>query len=476
MNWGELKDHDATALAGLIRRGEVSALEVSEAAIEVIAAQNPILNAVITPLFDEARRTASAPLPDGPFAGVPFLLKDLMAEYAGARLCEGSAYLRDHISTHDSELVARYRRAGLVVLGKTNTPEFGLVPTTEPALFGPTRNPWDTSRTTGGSSGGSSAAVAARWVPMAHANDGGGSIRIPASCCGLFGMKPTRGRNPMGPDYGDVAGGLAVEHVVTRSVRDSAILLDATGTPDTGDPYVAPRPARPFAEEMGRDPGQLRIVFSTRPVTGLDVHPDCVAAVREAADLCAALGHEVSEGAPEIDSDLLVRRFGAAWGGFLGWAIEYWRLKTGVEPSAEHFEPATWKLYQSQSRRTPADYLLAIQDLQMLSRQIAAFSEQYDVWLTPTLCAPPQPLGYFDASSIDQGEYLKRLGQYTHFTLICNVTGQPAVSVPLHWNADKLPIGTQFIGRYGDESTLFRLAAQLEQSRPWAQREPPLPV
>jgi len=304
---------DATAQAELVRNKEVNPIELVEAAIERIERVNPQINAVITPMFDEARATAHSPIPDGPFTGVPFLLKDLLASYAEVRMASGSAFLADFIAPHDSELVSRYKRAGLIVLGKTNTPEYGILPTTEPKLFGPSRNPWDTTRATGGSSGGSAAAVASGMVPFAHGNDGGGSIRIPASCCGLFGLKPTRARNPLGPDFGDMFSGLVAEHALTRSVRDSAALLDATSGPDVGDPYWAPPPARPFIKEVGADPGKLRIAFATSAAQGTTIHPDCVRAVNDAVSLLSDLGHEVVEASPSINGDTLVPMFMALW-------------------------------------------------------------------------------------------------------------------------------------------------------------------
>src|SRR5213594_4641005 len=283
---------DATAQAELVRSKQVKPIELLEATIERIERINPQINAVVTPMYEIARKTAEGPLPDGPFSGVPFLLKDLGAGYAGVRQTQGSEFLKDFVSPFDSELTARYKQAGLVIAGKTNTPEFGLVPTTEPRLFGASRNPWDVTRTTGGSSGGSAAAVAAGMVPLAHGNDGGGSIRIPSSCCGLFGLKPTRARNPLGPDFGDMFSGLVAEHALTRSVRDSASLLDATSGPDVGDPYWAPPPSRPFLQEVGEDAGKLRIAFTTAAPSGVQIHLDCISAVNDAARLCSDLGHE----------------------------------------------------------------------------------------------------------------------------------------------------------------------------------------
>jgi amidase len=466
---------DALGQAALVRRGEVTPLELVEAAIRRVQRLNPRLNAVVTPLFDEARRAAAVPAGHGPFAGVPFLLKDLLAEYAGTRLTEGSAFLDGHyVSKHDTELVARYRRAGLIVIGKTNTPEFGILPTTEPRLFGPCRNPWDVTRITGGSSGGSAAAVAAGMVPMAHANDGGGSIRIPAACCGIFGLKPTRGRNPLGPHYGDMFSGLVAEHAVTRSVRDSAALLDATAGPAPGDPYVAPPPARPWLEEVGRDPGRLRIAVTRSAPNGAVVHPDCVAAVDEAARLAAALGHHVAEAAPILDGQMLTEAFFTLWSAGCAWTVADWARRTGQTPDPARFEPLTWVLHEMGEQRSAAAYLTAVQDLQRVSREVASFFGDWDVWLTPTLAEPPLPLGSFDPTPDDPVRGLRRSAAFVPFTPLLNVTGQPAMSTPLAWNAEGLPIGTHWVARFGDEATLFRLAAQLEAARPWAARRPPL--
>ncbi|MBI1956175.1 MAG: amidase, partial [Acidobacteria bacterium] len=320
--WDELALFDATAQAELVRRKEVQPVELVEAAIERIERLNPKLNAVVTPMYEEARSQAKKNLPDVPFTGVPLLLKDLLASYAGVRLTSGSSFLREFVPDHDSELVARQKRAGLIILGKTNTPEFGILPTTEPRLFGPSRNPWDLHRTPGGSSGGSAAAVAAGMVPMAHGNDGGGSIRIPASCCGVFGLKPTRGRNPLGPNFGDILSGLAVEHALTRSVRDSAALLDATCGPDPGAPYWASPPARPFLQEVGTPPGRLRIALTTVSIAGKPVHPDCLQAARDAAALCAELGHEVVEAIPPLVGQQMIQAFLTLWASGCATSVE----------------------------------------------------------------------------------------------------------------------------------------------------------
>ncbi len=470
--------YDAIALASLVRKGEVTPLELVDAAIERIESVNDKLNAVVTPMFDLARETAKSQLPDGPFKGVPFLLKDLQAAFKGVRMTAASNYLKEFVPDHDSELVARYKRAGLITIGKTNTPEFGILPTTEPRLFGATRNPWDISRTPGGSSGGSAAAVAAGIVPAAHANDGGGSIRIPASCCGVFGLKPTRGRNPLGPDFGDVFGGLVAEHAVTRSVRDSAALLDATSGMQAGDPYYAPPPARPFLEEVGAPPGKLRIALLLTPPSGAPVDVDCIRAAEDAARLCADLGHEVEE-APtirelSINPDMLVDAFMTHWAAGNAWLIESLSYAVGRKPVEGDLEPLTEVLIAMGHRRTAPGYLLAVQILQVYSRRIAALFEKYDVLLTPTLAEPPLLLGSFDAPPDDLTFPLRRSGLFCPFTPLFNATGQPAMSVPLYWSDAGLPIGSQFAGRFGDEATLFRLAAQLEEARPWSERRTPV--
>ncbi len=464
---------DATALAGLVRAGEITAEELLEAAIARVEKLNPILNAVVETMYETARAAAKEAT-SGPFAGVPFLLKDLGASYAGVPMTSGSEYTRGFVPDHDSELVARFKRAGLVIFGKTNTSEFGIQPTTEPRLFGPCRNPWDTDRSPGGSSGGSAAAVASGMVSMAHANDGGGSIRIPASCCGLFGLKPTRARTTLGPDVGDTMGGLVIEHAVTRSVRDSAALLDAVSGPMPGDPYVAPPPERPFIEEVDADPGALRVAFSAVSVTGASLHEDCVAAVRDAAELCAGLGHEVEEAAPVLDGEEIERAFTVLWSAGVASGIDGMSQLMDTKPVPEKFEPLTWALYEMGRGFSASDYLLATLALQSVSRVVAAFFERYDVWLTPTLAEPPPTLGTFDSPPEDPLRGYFRAAEYVPFTPIFNVTGQPAMSVPLYWNDAGLPIGTHFAGRFGDEATLFRLAAQLEEARPWAARRPPV--
>jgi len=471
----ELAFLDATAQAELVRGKEIMPSELVDAAITRIERLNPELNAVIFPLYEQAREAAASVSTDAPFCGVPFLLKDLVAELEGAPLSDGSAFLAGHnISSRDSELVRRQKQAGFIILGKTNSSEFGLLPTTEPKHFGPTRNPWDTSRGTGGSSGGSAAAVATGMVAAAHANDGGGSIRIPASCCGLVGLKPTRGRNSLAPYYGDIAGGIIHEHVVTRSVRDSAAILDATAGSVPGDPYIPPAPERPYVTEVGHDPGCLRIGFGTLPLTGAPVHADCVAGAEAAARLCESLGHDVAEASPNIDGKVLFKSFGALMTGYLRWVIDDSARRIGRTPSEDDFESVTWQMYLNGKKQSGGDYLMAVQDLQRVSRDFGTFFTDYDVWLTPTLAQPPVPIGYFDYTRETRDQHLAHLGDFTGFTLIANATGQPAISLPLHWSDSGLPIGIQLTGRYGDEATLIRLAAQLEQAQPWSDRRPPI--
>ena len=470
----EFGSFDALTLAELVRKKQVKPIELVDAAIERIERLNPTLNAVVTPMYEQARALALGKIPEGPFTGVPFLLKDLGAPYAGVRMSMASAAMRDFVPDHDSELVARLKRAGLIILGKTNTPEFGILPTTEPRLFGPCHNPWEITRTTGGSSGGSSASVAARLVPMAHGNDGGGSIRIPASCCGLFGLKPTRARNPLGPDFGDLFGGLVIDHAVTRSVRDSAALLDATAGPDVGDPYWAPPPTRPFLQEVGANPGKLRIAFTTTTGSEPKVHPDCVSAVHDAARLCSELGHEIEEVVPFLNLELITQSFMVLWSAGCAWTIDSIGMVTGRRITAAQVEPLTWALYEMGRKQSASTYLLSLSLLQRVARDIARFFLKCDVWLTPTISEPPVPLGTFDSPPENPLQGLRRAEQFVPFTPICNATGQPAMSVPLYWNAEGLPVGVHFIGRFGDEANLFRLAAQLESARPWPVRKPPV--
>jgi amidase len=469
----EIAALDATGQAALVRAGEVTARELVEAAIERIEALNPVLNAVVTPMYDRALRSAASC--SGPFAGVPYLLKDLIVEVAGERFTEGSAFLRHNVSTVDSELVTRLERAGLVVVGKANTPEFGLVPTCEPVLHGVTRNPWDVTRSTSGSSGAPAAAVAARMVPMAHGNDMGGSIRYPASACGLFGLKPTRGRVSLAPLYGDILSGWGVEHALTRSVRDSAALLDSVSGPAPGDPYWAAAPARPFAHEVGADPGRLRIAFSARTAGGESGHPDCQAALADAVTLCSSLGHELVEAdLPTIEPDA-GQAIGTVFNAATAWIVDYWIRRLGRQPDPDELEPLTWAYCEAGRTVRAPDYLRAIEVLQRYAREVAHFLGPYDAFLTPTLSSPPLPLGEITSTTQNPMRALERGGATVEYPqVVANLSGNPAMSVPLWWNADGLPIGVHFLANYGDEATLLRLASQLESARPWAERRPPV--
>jgi amidase len=466
---------DATAQAELVRHGEVSPAELVGEAITRMEKLNPQLNAVIWELYDRAREEAAGQLPDGPFRGVPFLLKDFAAELAGTPFSEGLDFAGDYRSTTTQELTRRFVDAGFVICGKTNTPELGILPTTEPRRFGATRNPWNTEHSTGGSSGGSAAAVASGMVPAAHANDGGGSIRIPASCCGLVGLKPTRGRNSLAPQYGDVMSGLVCEHVVTRSVRDSANILDVTAGPVPGDPYWAPPRRGPsYAAAVATVPAPLRIAVMTASPTGSDVHPDCVAATQAAATLCESLGHRVEVAALAVDGDSFVADFINVWAAGNAWAIGDWEHRLGRAVTEEEVEPLSWGLITMGRALNGGQYLAALQGLQRATRQIAAYFEGIDVLLTPTIGEPPAPLGTFDSPPGEPLAGLFRAAAYVPFTPPFNVTGQPAISLPLHWNQAGLPIGVQFVGRFGDEETLLSLAGQLEEAAPWADRRPPV--
>ncbi len=464
---------DGTAQANLVRRREVTPLELVEGTITRIERVNPSLNAVVTPMFEEARGNAQGRL-EGPFAGVPYLLKDLGGIYAGVKLSSGSRLFRDFVPEHDSDLVERLKQAGLVVVGKTNTAEFGLLPVTEPLLFGPCHNPWKANFTCGGSSGGSSAAVAAGMTSMAHANDGGGSIRIPASCCGLFGLKPTRGRITQAPDRGASPGGFAASHAVTRSIRDSAALLDATAGPAPGDPYYPPPPKRSFLKEVGDDPGKLRIGFSRAIKGESQLDEDCVAAVEDAAKLCEELGHEVVEAEPIFDRERLFEAFVFVFTSGMTSGLDALTETHGFDKVMDQVEPFSRAVYERACSHTISDYLQAEQDIHKISRDIARFWEDFDIWLTPTLGEPPLPVGTLTFSPGDDPmKTIDRALKFVPFTPICNATGQPAMSVPLFWNNDGLPIGTHFVAEYGDESLLFRLASQLEEARPWVGRRPP---
>ena len=482
----DLSAYDAIGMGELVRRRKISPSELLEDAIRRIEEVNPSLNAVICKLWDRARaearkRTAKGAAPGERFSGVPYLLKDLVTDMKGAPFADGSRVVHGHVSAVDSELVSRSRASGLVIAGRTNTSELGVLTTAEPLLYGPAHNPWNLGLTTGGSSGGSAAAVAAGMVPMAHGNDGGGSIRIPASCCGVFGLKPTRGRNSLGPLFGDFAHGIVCEHALTRTVRDSAALLDATSGAAPGDPYVAPPPQRPFLEETRRRPARLRIAFLSRVPDGWNeetaLHPDCAAAVQDAARLCESLGHVVQEAdAADLAWPELPQRFITIFSSFVGHSVAYWERTLGKSVTQADLEPVTWDLYQASQRITSAAYLVTWEELQRFSRKVARWylDGGWDVLLSPTMQIPPTEIGSFDPSPDDPGKSIRLALSFVAFTRTQNITGDPAMSVPLYWNGDDVPIGVQFAAPHGAEAKLFRLAAQLERARPWAKRRPPV--
>jgi len=462
----EYEKLDALGLADLIKHGEISPTEALDAAIESVELHNPEINAVINKMYDQARAAIAAGLPSGPFTGVPFLLKDLVASYAGVETSNGSEFFRGALAQTDSEIVVRLKRAGLVIFGKTNVPEMGLNTTTEPIRFGATKNPWNKQMSVGGSSGGSAAAVAARMVPMAHGTDGGGSIRIPASLCGMFGLKPTRARNPSGPEAGEGWNGSAAAHAITRSVRDSAALLDATSGPDVGDPYWAPPLVRPLLREVGVDPGKLRIAFTTKAWNGKPVDAECVQSVNEAIKLCASLGHHVEEATPAIDEvnrEKAHKLFKCAHTRRL---LEMRGAILGRIPTAEDVERYVWHLAEFGRTSSAVDYANAITVMHKTGRVVGRFFKNFDILITPVMCLAPYKLGQLDSNG-DPDVLYEYIRSTTAFTSPFNITGNPAMSVPLHTTAEGMPVGVQFVAPFGDEATLFRLAAQLEVAKPW---------
>jgi len=470
---------DATEQARLVRDGEASPSELVEDAIERLEQLNPQLNAVIHPLLDQAREAAAGDLPAGPFRGVPYLVKDFSCYMAGVPVHEGMRAVRDagHVADHDMVMTQRLRQAGLVILGRTNTPELGILPTTEPVAYGPTRNPWDLERSPGGSSGGSAAAVAAGIVAAAHGNDGGGSIRIPASHCGLVGLKPSRARVSLAPDFGDVFNGLVVDLALTRSVRDAAGILDVMHGPAPGDPYAAPPPDRPYIEEVGADPGRLRIGLMTAPPGGqFETDPECVAAAEGAAALLEGLGHGIERSHPsELDDQEQIANFLVRWTAGVDWNFKYWSAEIGRELGAEDVEPCTWALVELGRTHSGGDLLRAIEQAQASSRRIASWwADGFDLLLTPTCAEPPPRLGEFEAPPDNPAAPIMRAIPFATFTAPFNTTGQPAISLPLHMTADGLPVGVQLVAPYGREDLLLRVAAQLEEARPWAELMPPV--
>ena len=468
---------DATAQAELVATGKVSPVEMVNAAIERVERYDGALNALTYRWFEAARELASSSqLPEGPFRGVPYLLKDLYAAEAGKPLSNGSKAYKaaDYVSSEDTTLVSRYKASGLISIGRSNSPEFGSVPVTEPEAWGPTRNPWDLSRTPGGSRGGSASAVAAGIVPIAHASDGGGSIRIPAACCGLVGLKVSQGRISMGPSRDE--SNLGVEHCVSRSVRDSARLLDATHGPGIGDVIIAPTPLRPFIEEVGADPGRLRIGLLDFNPRGGDVHADCVEGVHKTAKLLESLGHHVEPGFPDIFSDNEIgRAFSMLWSTNMGTAIRRFSQALGREMTPNDIEAMNWAQAEFAKGVNGVDFSLAQASSIQFRRAIQSWwTKGWDLLLTPTLAAPPLPIGSMPNNPERPMTPLMTAGAWVSFTSQFNISGQPAISLPLHRNADGLPIGMQLVAAYGREDLLIRVASQLEQAAPWAHLTPNL--
>jgi len=473
MGFAEYGDHDGLGLAELVRRREVTPAELVEAAIERIERHNPVLNAVVYKAYDEARRTAGERLPDGPFTGVPFLVKDLGCPVGGWPRTSGSRFTKDEVPAADGALTRRFREAGVVLLGKTNTPEFGITGTTESVLLGPCRTPWNPDHIAGGSSGGAAAAVASGMVPLAHASDGLGSIRIPAACCGLVGLKITRDRNPGGAEDAERAIGFVVEHVVTRSVRDSAAMLDATGYPEAASPYAPPPKARPYVEEIRTPPGCLRIAFSAETPDGHAIDPEIKDALARVARWLEDLGHHVEERGLDVDyRRLYAAQRAVSTASFAAEMAERVR-EAGREPDPDELEPNTWAVLLSGRRRSGEEVMAAWGTLRVMCRRVLQRFETFDVFLTPMRGTALPRIGDLGPGQ-DPRELNRKQARALPFTPPFNLTGQPAVSLPLVHTADGLPLGMQLVGRYADEATLFRLAAQLEQAHPWRGRKPRL--
>jgi amidase len=472
LTFEDFRQKDALGLAALIRDRQVSALEVTEAAIARAEAVNPRINAIVEPLYDRALKAAAEPLP-GPFAGVPWPVKDLGHPIAGVRLTSGSRAFKAVVSDHDAESVRRFKAAGLNILCTSTSPEFGLTTTTESTLHGLTRNPWDLTRTAGGSSGGSAALVAAGVLPAAHATDGGGSIRVPASCCGLVGLKVSRGRTPVGDGRTEGWNGLGVSHAVTRTVRDTAALLDATHGPELGSRYVAPLSEGTFLEAVSRPPGALRIAVQTKPFSGADVDQDCLDALYAAAKLCEALGHAVEEAQPVLDGEALGRGMGRLVGIHTALVMDARAAALGRPLAEDDMEEATWAMVQLGRETAAIDLAAADNAFMTAAIEMAKFQETYDVVLSPTLAQPPQKLGVVSLAQ-PLAAYGAAISAFSPFTAVHNQTGQPAIALPLHWSGEGLPIGVQFAGRIGCEALLLSLAAQLEHAQPWFNKVPPL--
>ncbi len=468
--------HDATGLARLVKRKEVSPAELLDAALAACASVNPEVNAVLQILPRTARASIKAGLPAGPFSGVPFVIKELVLHAKGVRCDMGSRLAQGYVAGSDTELMARFRRAGLMLAGTTQTPELGYNPTTETVLFGPVRNPWDLARSAGGSSGGAGAAVAAGIVPLAHGSDGGGSIRIPAACNGLVGLKPSRDRIPSGPDYGDLLCGWATEFAVTRSVRDAAALLDAVAGPDVGAPHLIAPPRRPYAKEIGTKPEKLKIAWTTKSPSGQRIDPECRKAAERTVQTLQDLGHTLVEAAPKYDWEPFLTATHVVWTAFTAQFVT--ALCAGMQRPANlsTLEAVTLACHRDGLRYTALDLLNALDHGNRLTRMVGNFFTEFDALVTPTTARPAPPLGEISQArkGLSARGWTEQVFGYIPFTPLFNTTGNPAISLPLHWTADNLPVGTQIVGRLGDEATLLKLASQLETALPWAKRRAPV--
>lgn len=477
MNLTEYASYDGIGLADLIQKKEVTAKELAETVLEGVQKINPKINAIIETYVERIEKADEFMLPDKPFSGVPFFLKDLGAAEAGKPQEMGSRLTKGYIAEVDAYLTTRFKEAGLVILGRTTTPELGLAATTESILTGDTRNPWDLKLIAGGSSGGSAAAVAAGILPIAHASDGGGSIRIPAACCGVVGLKPSRGRITCGPDADERLFGLVQEFVVSRTVRDTAAMLDACGTPAPGDPFVITQPRQPYLKEIGAPTGKLRIAFADESWIGMAVNPDIAAKANAIARMCEDMGHAVESAKPNFDLEPYFSALEVLWGSSLGFSCDKLAgiMKRPID--AQHLEPITLGICKDSGEYSAADVIRAKAALNVTRRRVGQFFQDYDLLLTPTLAQLPVPLGTIhqnQENSIENWEY--GTAQFNAFTNLFNVTGLPAISLPLCQSSNNLPVGIQFAAGFGEEALLIRVASVFEEALPWAERKPPVHV
>ena len=473
MSFKEYDNYDALGLAELVKNKEVSAEELLEEAIQRTERVDDQINAVVLKHYDEAKAMIKDGLPDGPFTGVPYLLKDLHVLLTGTKTTYGSKFFKDYVADHNSTLVDRYLEAGLVIFGKTNSPEFGLTVTTEPELYGPTRNPWNLDHSAGGSSGGAASAVASGILPMANASDGGGSIRIPASCCGLVGLKPTRARTPMGPDRGEGWAGQSISHCVSKSVRDTAALLDATSGFSPGDPYAPTESSGTFLSASGKDPGKLKIALHL-PTDTVKIDEDVLSSIKKTAELCESLGHHVEEASPKPDIEALSEAIGIIISANVSLALQQRADALGTEVTPDVVENITYRMFENGKAFTADQYAKATLINHQAGRVLGNFMEDYDLILSPVLAKPPVKIGEIDMSSKDVATYIERLSSYSSFTGVYNQTGQPSISLPLGFSKNDLPIGSMLTAKFGDDELLVSISSQIEEAAPWTDKKPPV--